>query len=439
MNRTSRFNAALLAPLAFGLFAAAPQRPPDGFPAAVQNTLANGVVVARQYAPGVPLVGVAVMVPAGLELQPSDEAGVAALTAAVVLHTPVDRGQSVWAAAAALGASVSYKLDPRDTRYYIEARPADAVRLLGDLAAALEHPDADQIPSQRAALGAAAAPLGNDPALTTFAMLRQVRYRGSGYALPEAGSALSLARVGAAEVRSFARLTRRGTGTVIALTGAASEAVGDAAGQAFSPVPAGSPPQWAAAQTPTRPQQVIVHGDVAAPWLALGYGAPASDAADYPAMLVVQALLSAGAARDALTFGSDKRLPDEYAGAFYQDDADPAMFVLFVNGQSGTVDQALRQIEGGIARLRTRKLDGGLIDRARRVALGRYYTSTATLEEGSGLLSRCAGSAAGVRCENQLAERISEVTPSDVRAVAQRYFINGTTALLLPVGSSPSQ
>src|SRR5262252_968545 len=65
------------------------------FPSATTETLPNGVVVASQGSAETPIVSVSVFLPAGAAQQPLDRAGIAGLTAAVILGSRVDRDKSL--------------------------------------------------------------------------------------------------------------------------------------------------------------------------------------------------------------------------------------------------------------------------------------------------------------------------------------------------------
>ncbi len=221
-------------------------------------------------------------------------------------------------------------------------------------------------------------------------------------------------------MQSFAASYQHGKGTVIALTGALSPEAFDAARDAFSGMPAPSAP---AAPVPTvdkRQHEIVAHRDIAAPWLAIGYGAPSQYSNDFPAMLVIQALLGRGGDVHALSFGSGG-FPDagNYVGAFYQYEASPGSFVIFLNGGTGGVDAALRQVEMGIARLRSEPLPAELVARAKQLALGDYYLSVTSLSDAAWLLGRSAGSPDGVAFENGLASRIRRGQRSGRRACGQ--------------------
>jgi zinc protease len=416
------------------LLGAAPQ--PDTsapFPAAARNALPNGVVIVSAPLAESPIAGAQVFVPAGLMQQPAGEAGIAALTASVVLRTPVEKGASLTDLAANAGGSATYTVDPESTRFYIESRAADLPRLVRDLARAIANPDAAQLPVARAELVDQVSETAKSPVQVAYGMVRQVRYLGTGFAFPDGGRASTLSHLAAADVQRFAEKYRHGNGTVVAILGAVSDNNVAAIGSAFSAWPAGAgapPPQPTAV---TRQSQVISHRNVESTWLALGYGAPSQFSKDFPAMLVIEALLGRGGDIHALSFGSGGAAMDDFVGTFYQYEARPGTFVIFLNGDSTTITQAMSEMEQGIARLRGTNLPADLLLRAKHLAIGDYLMSDSTLSDATWLLGRSAMSPDGLSFESALPTRIAAVSAADVKRVAKQYLARETVAVVLPI------
>lgn len=416
------------------LMGAAPATQEARFPHASQSTLPNGVIVTAQISTDAPIAGAQVFVPAGLAQQTAGTAGIAAVTAATVLRTPVEGARSLTEAATAAGGSITFTIDPETTRFQIEGQASALPRLLADLAHAIAQPDAGQFNAARNEVVAAARIDDANPALVAYTMVRQVRYQGSGFAFPQGGRATSLARLNASDMQRFAASYQYGSGTVIALTGALAQADVEAASQAFASWPARSAPAPPVATAEKRQHEIVAHRNIQSPWLAIGFNAPSQYSKDFPTMLVIQALLGRGGDVHALSFGSGGSLSaQDYVGAFYQYEARPGSFVIFLNGGSGDVDAALKQVEQGIVRLRAEPLPAALVARARKLALGDYYLSVTSLADAAWLLGRSASSPDGVAFENELASRISAVGAADVQRVARQYLANETVAVVLPI------
>ena len=64
----------------------------------------------------------------------------------------------------------------------------------------------------------------------------------------------------------------------------------------------------------------------------------------------------------------------------YQYEVTPGSMIVFLGGDTANLDQSVRDLETGIARLRGATLCYALIDEAKRSALGDYYLGATTLE-----------------------------------------------------------
>lgn len=430
MNRLSFACAALAAATLLG--AAPPSMTLRPFAPASTQKLPNGVIIASQPQMDLPVIGAQVTVPAGLAQQPANKAGVAAIAAALVLSTPVEGATTLVDAVESTGGEISYTLDPLDTRFYLECRSDDYQRLIHDVRIALASPDVSQTELQRVKTLGTARSVSQNPIETAYAMVRQVNYSGNGFALPDQGDPLTLEKLTRADVTAFAAMYQRGSGTVLALEGAVSQPVLDASAREFGVFPSGSVASVPAAQRIDRPHQVVAHRSVAAPWIAVGYQAPDQYSEDFAAMLVIEALLGGSGGVDSFAFSSAATAPDDYVGAYYEYDANPGSMIVFLGGADSNLDQSMRDLETGIARLRGGTLSQSLVDEAKRSALGDYYLSATTLAGQAWLLGRSVSSPEGLAFENVLPQRILAVKAGDVQRVARRYLTKETIAIVLP-------
>jgi zinc protease len=415
------------------MLAAAPAPPaPAPFAPATELKLSNGVIIASQPASDMPLVGAQIFLPAGLAQQPADKAGIAALTASVVMQTPVDGSTTLAASVAATGGSISYTLDPTDTRFYLECRTSEYPRLLHELLGALAHPDLSRFATQRAKTLASANALTNNPLETAYAMVRQIRYRGTGFALPDQGSAISVAGLSASDITAFVDRYDRGAGTIVALEGAVAQPIVDATAHEFSALPATAAQPVPAASPVDRVHQVVAHRDVDARWVAVAYEAPNQYSADFATMLVIEALLGAGGDVHALSSASNEPAPDDFIGAYYQYEAKPGSMIVFLGGDSSSLEQSVRDLVTGVARLRGDNLSDQLVTDAKRLALSEYFLSVTDLDDLGWLLGRSAASTEGVAFENSVPQRINAVSAADIQRVARRYLTKETIAVVLP-------
>lgn len=407
----------------------------DGlFPGAGTETLPNGVILATQAPSETPIVSVNVFLPAGAAQQPLDHGGIAGLTAAVVLGTRVDGGKTLAQAASDAGASLSYTIDPENTRFSLECKADDLARLMSGLGAALRAPDASALPQARKAALQSAREAITDPSMTVYAMVKQSEFAGTGYASLDEGSPTALEAATASDVEAFAGQYRHGHGTVVALSGDVTPAGYDAVRSAFlgfapDEAPGGlAPPK-------IRANELVAHRAVAAPWVAVGFSVPSQFSSDFPTMLVIEALLGHGGDVHSFSYGSAAQLPAGFVGGYYQYEAEPGMLVEFYNGID--IVNELRTLNAGVSRLRSTTLPAALVAEARSSAEGTFLTSIATLDDQSWLLGRSVLSPSGVSFENELPARIKAVTPADVRRVAQKYLGTQTLAVVSPNQAGP--
>jgi predicted Zn-dependent peptidase len=409
--------------------------PAGPFPAPSVRSLPNGAAVVSQQSADMPLVDAQVVFPAGFVQQPSGEAGVAAVAAAMVLRTPVERSSDIGDVASSLGASVSYTVEPQDTRFSIESRADDLPRLLRDLASAVAKPDASQFAAARSSTLDAATSALQDPVLVAYSMVRQSQYQGTGFADPDAGRPLSLSTLSPELVAAFVGRYRVGHGAVVSLAGDVTDDDASAAGDALSDFTAMVPRAAARPSGIKRGAEIVAHRDVAAPWIAIGFAVPTQFSPDFAAMLVIEALLGQGGDVHAFDFGSNAVPPSDFVGGYYQFEADPGTLVEFYTGAG--IDQDLHDLADAVTRLRAAPLADDVLSRAKRAALGQYLTSINTLDDQSWLLERCVLSPSGAALENALPARIAAVTAADVKRVADAYLAIQTTAIVLP--NTPGQ
>jgi zinc protease len=436
MNKTRLVIGPTAAVLASLLLAAAPapNKPlPDlSFAPATQVKLQNGVIIASQPSADVPLVGVQVFMPEGLVQQPAGKAGIASVTASLVLQTKVEGSATLSQTVAQAGGSVSYTLDPLDTRYYLECREHDFARLFHDLRVALGHPDLAQLAAERTRALAGANALTNNPLEAAYAMIRQVRYHGTGFALPDQGSSVTIAGVSRADVNAYVASYMRGSGTIIALEGAVTQPLIDTASHEFEGLPATPPAPVPSPNPVVRMHQIVAHRSVSAPWVAVAYEAPSQYSSDFAAMLVIEALLGSGGDVHAFNYTSNELAPQDFIGAYYQYEASPGSMIVFLGGANENLDQSVRDLETGIARLRGDHIENTLVAEAKKTALGDYFLSVTRFDDLAWLLGRAAASPEGVAFENNLPTRIMSVSPADIQRVARRYLTKETIAIVLP-------
>ncbi|HXM05870.1 MAG TPA: insulinase family protein, partial [Candidatus Acidoferrum sp.] len=104
----------------------------------------DGVTIVRQNDSQAALVGVELVVHAGLDRQTVRQNGLAALVAQTILQTPANApggSAPLERAVAAAGGSIRFSVDPDNVHFYVEALAQDAPAVLALVRAAIAAPD----------------------------------------------------------------------------------------------------------------------------------------------------------------------------------------------------------------------------------------------------------------------------------------------------------
>jgi zinc protease len=391
---------------------------------------------------GSPLAAVELFVRAGLDRQVSGQSGLAALVAEAILHTPVagaagGAGQTVALADAvdARGASISYVVAAQHVRFYLEGTPDGIAAAAPLVARALAAPafDPAAFAAARAALVERIGAEDGDPRLVGLQLLRSSYYRG-GAGLPALGDASSLAALGPADAQAFfARWYRRGD-AVVATVGRTGD-VTDAAGRVLAAaLAAGTAPAETLATRPfgAQPRRLVTHRDVASPYVVVGFAAPALGDRDFPAALVLRALLASMFERPGAT-----TQPPVFraAGTIYGYDTAPAQLVLWINGSRLDPETGLTGVDALVKRAAAKPLTAALLTRFKETARGAWALESVSLDERAFAIGNAVTHGLDADVANDVGAAIARVTGADVQRVAKKYFQKFDVALVVPRAS----
>jgi zinc protease len=381
------------------------------------------------------LAGLELFVSAGLDRESAQQNGLAALTAQLLLDSPVD-GSPLSDAIAARGGSLTYAIGPQYARFYLEAPPAVIGGLASLVSRVFSNPAITPatLDAARTAVTARIADEENNPVAVGMAMLRQSYYDG-GAGLPTNGTTATLANFGTTDVKEFMRAHYRRGGAIVTAVGNVTPAVSAAARALVSALPEGGA---AAVVTTSRafaatPKRIVTQRDIGVPYVMLGFAAPSIGDKDFGPMLVVRSLLS-----DVFDRQSATTLP-AYArtvGVLYNYDTKPASFALYINGQQveptaglGNVDEVLKDISG-------KALTPALLKRYKESAHGEWQTESVTLADQAWSISNFVEQGADPDYGQTALAAIDATTAADVQRVAQAYLRKFTVALIVPRGKS---
>lgn len=400
------------------------------YPVAVARTIDATSLVDETDA-GAALGGVQIFVAAGLSREPANENGIAALLAECVLRTPVG-GVPLRDAIATGGGSISYTIDGLSTRYYVESKPAALPALVALVAKALAAPDVtpQTLASARAGLVGRIADSERSALSVGIAMIRRSLYA-SGSGLPALGSPATLAALGAHDVANFYKATYVRSAVSFSVVGSAVPALDGSLADVARALPVGAvaPADERVRPIPAEAPRIVAHRDVGAPWIVVGFAAPAPGSADFGAMLVLQVLLANAFERDsATTLGFVERS----VGAFYLYDTAPASVVVYVNGTLVDPGVALREVLLASKSLAGKPLGDVPLAHFKTLAEGQFLEDSVSFSDRSYLLGNLAAQGLGPDAINAALAALEKTTGSDVERVAKRYLQRYVVALVLP-------
>jgi predicted Zn-dependent peptidase len=400
------------------------------YPEASMSSFGSTQVSSEQDADAT-VAGVQVFVAAGLDREGPRESGVSALTAECILRTPVS-GVPLKSAIAAAGGSISYTVDGRSVHYYIEGRTQNLVALVGLLGRAIDAPDFSPatLAAAKSALETRIASAENDAVLVGIEMFRRSYYT-SNVGSPALGSASTLSGLGSKDVGAFYAATYKRSAITASAVGRLAPELGTAI-RTFADKLPDDPLSVAGSDVkpiPASPPRIIARRDVGAPWVVVGFAAPAPDSRDFGAMLVLESLLSDAFERSSTTtLGS----VEKSIGATYLYDSSPASLVVYVNGALVDPSVALRELLVVSKSLSEKPIGADPLQHFKAAAEGRFLTDSVNLSDRSYLLGTFTSQGLGPDAINTALGALEATTSADVQRVAKVYLQRYIIALVLP-------
>jgi predicted Zn-dependent peptidase len=412
-------------------------------PPAIESV--GGTTIVRQSDERLPLVGVEVVVRAGLDRQTLKQNGLAALVAEAVLHTPVARAAGETAvpldeAIAANGGSARVTVDPDDVRFYVESLSTDAPAVVDLFRRALAAPDFSPatIRAARTALMTQIAASQQFALQVGIDMLNAASSAQANAGMPSLGTPASLAQLLPGDTTAFYRTYYRRGGSYVSAAGRLDALDAGALRAVATALPEGSTAPVNVHVTPLQgsSREIVTHRDIASPWLIAQYAAPGVDSRDFGAMLVLAAFVKRTLSDIAQVPGVvSETFASRAVGAVYSYDRSPARLVLYVNGGIGNPSRAFATALSVVNVLAATRLEGS-IDQFKAQAAGDFATSATTLETRAWLATVFANGSQSPDYLDRALRAISTTTAEDVQRVARTYLGKPTIALVLPRSGS---
>jgi predicted Zn-dependent peptidase len=180
---------------------------------------------------------------------------------------------------------------------------------------------------------------------------------------------------------------------------------------------------------PAEAPRIVAHRDVSAPWIVVGYAAPAPNSKDFGAMLLLDSLLAGAFDRTSTT---SLGFVEKSVGALYLYDATPASLVVYVNGTETDPSLALREVLVVARSLSQKPLGPAALKHFKAAAEGQFLTDSISFSDRSYMLGTFEAQGLGPDAINAALAALDATTAADVQRAAKRYLQRYIVALVLP-------
>jgi predicted Zn-dependent peptidase len=400
---------------------------------------AASVTVIEQRDGASELVGTEVMLQAGLDRQSAKQNGLAALVAESILRTPVRGYASLEEAVAANGGSITYSVDPRGVRFYLEGLSRSYPSLLDLLRTALAKPDFGErtLSAARGALDEKISQAQRVPLTVGIDMLNRAFYQDSA-GMPPYGLPATLAGFSTSDAQEFFQQHYRSGDAIISTVGDVASLPSTALGALAQALPSGTSARVRVSmgKLPSTARELLARRDVSVPWLVAQYPAPELQSKDFGAMLVLTAFMQRTLADVAeIPQIATMAASDRGVGAYYNFDAQPANVVIYVDGGLGDPTRTFATALTVVNVLGHAKL-GGDLNEMKSYAAGRLLEDTATLQDRAWFAAVYASRGVTSDYFTRALKAINATTAADLQRVAAHYLGAPTIALVLPRSQS---
>lgn len=406
---------------------------------------ARAVTVVQQPDATSELIGTEVLLQAGLDRQTPKQSGLSALVAECILRTPVRAAGSGAAvplqdAVTAGGGAITYAIEPRDVRFYLEGLSGSYPALLAEFRTALSKPDfgTQTMSAARTALTGKIAQNSRVALSVGIDMLNHAFYQDSDAGMPPYGVPATLASFGPSDAQSFYAAHYRRDEAIVSVVGNVRALPGNPYADVVAGLPAGTSPPVAVdiAKLPSNSRQIIARRDVPVPWLVAQYRAPDLRSRDFGAMLILTAFMQRTLADVSEVPAIGTKSPaSRGVGAYYNFDTQPANVIIYVDGGLGDPTRTFATALTVVNILGQAKLGGDLTE-MKSYATGQLLENTATLQDRAWLSAVFASRHYTGDYLTQALKAMNETTAADIQRVAKEYLGAPTIALVLPRSQS---
>jgi zinc protease len=397
-------------------------------PAVVESKLACGARLFVSEQRNLPIVVMRVLVDAGGRLDPTDRAGLAHLTAALLTEGTTTRSATdISEAIDFLGGSLSSWAETDYAAVALRVLSKDIDLGTDLLADVLLRPafSGSEIERRRETVLAGIRNARDNPMQVAQKAFRRTVFEGEPYGHPVEGTEESVRRITGAEVRSFYGRHYGSARALIVVVGDVSSAeVKHILNRKLASWKEGGestfvyPPSRATVARTLRVDKPVTQAAI-----VLGHDGVARDNPDFEALSVMNYILGSG--------GFSSRLTDSiriHAGLAYSVGSSFAMykstgsFQVVMQTKNRSVGEAIARAKQELNRIRNEPVTEQELDEARRYLTGSFPLGLDTLGEVADFVSAVAFYGLGWDYADRYLERVRAVTQEDVQRVARQYL-----------------
>lgn len=393
-----------------------------------RSVLDNGLVLLTSERRALPMVSLELLIDAGSRNEPSDQAGLANLTARLLTYGTKKRsavqiseeldfiGASLSASAGADVASISMTLLKKDLEAGLE--------LLADILTSATFPESE-IDRQKQAVIASIRAVEEDPGAVAQRAFAAGLFPGSPYGRPVEGMEASVKALQQKSLRSFYQRHYRPNRSILSVVGDVSEReIAQAISRAFRHWRKGEPS--APYSPPARigsAQTVTIHKDLTQSNIVLGHAGVPRSHPDYYAIQVMNYILGGGGfSSRAMDSIRNERGLAYSVYSYFGGEKSHGYFQFVMQTRNETAREAIRLAREEIRRIREAPVSEEELSDAKNYLTGSFPLRFDTNRRVAGFLAQVEFYALGLDYPDRYGEYIGKVTRADVQRVAKAYL-----------------
>ena len=410
-------------------------------PLAHREVLPNGIVLLVAERPAVPIVAVRVLMRAGAVYDPSDRAGLANLTGAVVTRGTAKRtgpeldsaiefvGGSLQAGAARDSLTVSLTAQKKDLTLGLD--------LVSEVVLTPAFPEAE-VARKVAEIQAAIKRSEEDPGTVAARALSRLVFAGHPYGSPVEGTRESVAKLTRDDVVKFYRDHARPDTAVIAVVGAVT--VDEARHEIMARFgswarPTTPPPPVPSATASGSPREETVKRELTQTTIMLGRQAVLQTDPDYFPLAVASYVLGGGSASRLYTRVREESGLAYSVYSWVSPWRHGSSFAVSAQSRTAEAPKVLVMVREELARMGREPVAERELGLAKQFLIGSFPLRLDTSGKVADFLVAVEDRGLGLDYADRYKERIGKVTAADVQRVAAKYFPPPTFNLVI-VGDS---